>query len=451
MKGMLTSPLDRATERSKLENEAALSQQQQDKANDYNKYNKAKTSFQQQELAFEQMNTGGRQAGHEVELSRMRRDNALALAELRANAEFSAGNYKDAVETIDKKVQLMFDDQKQAVDNNFRWLEANQNDLTDSEAKQIDTVNRQKEEQIKEKMDATKVVSKILMENNAPAEIRAALTKVAQDPKSSVSDIYGAAGKYGVDAYKQAQINSLNAAAEKARRVDTSGGMGGVGGAYTNDLDAMMGLVKSTIPTKFGQQTFQNQLNKARNDGDRISLMAGQVLKSYPAEIKRDFVNQVSGLAMIDKAIAEVDNDAKTGVINNALQYTYNVFGKDYDPKLQKINSYITSAIQPYRNSVTGAAWSEQEDSEYANLFGSTKYSPVELRQRLVQVREMLKSKSAQGLNAYTNPLGYYDNPYQSGQFAPGEGTPSGQTQIPFAPGQSGGSSDDALLSNYGL
>lgn len=184
---------------------------------------------------------------------------------------------------------------------------------------------------------------------------------------------------------------------------------------YATDLDAIVGTVLSTIPTKFGQETFQSQMSKARDDADRINLVAAQVLKGQPAEFKNDFRNQAVGVSMIDKAIAELDKGVKTGVIKNGVQYVYNALGKDFDPALAKIDGYITSAIQPYRNSVTGAAWGDQEEGEYQSLFGSTKYSPEELKQRLLQTKELLKSKSSEGLNAFVNPIGYYDNPFQSG------------------------------------
>ncbi len=199
-----------------------------------------------------------------------------------------------------------------------------------------------------------------------------------------------------------------------------SGGAAGGGSAYGSDLDAIIGSTLSTIPTKFGQATFQNQISKARNDADKINLIAAQVLKGQPAEFKRDFTNQAVGISEIDKAIALIDSGVKTGVISNAAQYVFNQAGKDFDPKLAQINSHLVAAIQPYRNSVTGAAWGTQEDGEYNQLFGSTKYFPTELRQRLVSVKEVLKSKSAEGLNAYVNPMGYYDNQFASGAYAPG-------------------------------
>lgn len=188
---------------------------------------------------------------------------------------------------------------------------------------------------------------------------------------------------------------------------------------YESDLDAIIGTVLSTIPTKFGQATFQSQMKKARNDTDKISLIAAQVLKGQPAEFKNDFRNQAVGISELDKAIALLDSGVETGFLESTAQYGFNVIGKDFDPKLAKINAHITSAIQPYRNSVTGAAWGTQEDGEYQQLFGSTKYSPTELRQRLVTVKEMLKSKSATGLDTFVNPLGYYDNTFESGDYAP--------------------------------
>lgn len=202
-----------------------------------------------------------------------------------------------------------------------------------------------------------------------------------------------------------------------AGKSSSTGGGGGVvgtygvgGGQYTSDLDAIIGSTMATISSKFGQQTFKEQISKTRNDADKINLVASVALKNQPAEIRRDFTNQSSAIQTIDKAINLLDEGVKTGVLQSGQQYLYNVFGKDYDPKLAKINSYIVSSVQPYRNSVTGAAWGDQEDAEYASLFGSTKYSPAELKQRLQTIKEIMKAKSVDALNVYVNPMGTYDN-----------------------------------------
>jgi hypothetical protein len=210
------------------------------------------------------------------------------------------------------------------------------------------------------------------------------------------------------------------------------GGGGGPENPYANDLDAIIGATLSTIPTKFGQATFQAQIDKARNDADKINLIAAQVLRGQPAEFKTDFANQAVGISEVDKAIAELDSGVTTGYVQNGVQYAFNIVGKDYDPKLAKIAAHITAAIQPYRNSVTGAAWGQQEDAEYQQLFGSTKYEPTALRTRLVNLKDILKNKSATGLNTFVNPMGSYDNPFESGNLAPSGSrtlvSPSGET-----------------------
>lgn len=215
-----------------------------------------------------------------------------------------------------------------------------------------------------------------------------------------------------------------------AKPVVAGGGGGGSGNTaqYASDMDAVIGNVLATIPTKFGQEQFQAQIKRARNDGDKLNIVAGQVLKAQPAEVRRDFANQSVGLSEIDKAINLIDSGVQTGVINNGAQYVYNVFGKDFDPKLAEINQHLVAAIQPYRNSVTGAAWGQQETDEYNQLFGSTKYSPAELKQRLVTLKDILKSKSATTLNAFANPLGYGDNMFQTGAF--GSDTTGGTTVL---------------------
>lgn len=194
--------------------------------------------------------------------------------------------------------------------------------------------------------------------------------------------------------------------------VSTGAGTGGLNtkGQYASDLDAFLDNVTNTIPTKFGQNQYQSSLAKARTDADKIRTAATVVLKNSPATVKEAFAQQAVGMSSIDKAIKLLDEGTQTGVINAGKQYVYNVAGKDFDPKLAAINAYITGAIQPYRNIITGAAWGTQEDGEYQQLFGSTKYSPKELRERLIRIKDMMKDKSVQGLSSQVDPFGTGQN-----------------------------------------
>ncbi len=226
-----------------------------------------------------------------------------------------------------------------------------------------------------------------------------------------------------------AKLITINKGLTPAQAAKGAGGAGGSGGgAYATDLDAIIGTTLSGIPTKFGQATFSDQMKRARSDADKINLVASTVLKGSSSDTKKDFAQQAIGISNIDKAIKMIDEGTQTGALNSAAQYVFNLAGKDYDPKLAKLNTYIVSAIQPYRNSVTGAAWGPQEQAEYDAAFGSTKYSPAELKQRLQTIKEVLKDKSVQGLNAYVNPLGLNENVFNTGSMSSQSGGTSGST-----------------------
>lgn len=339
------------------------------------------------------------------------------IASAQGDAQFAQDTLVAAQDKLDKVFTLYEQDQQNKVDMYNKQVELIYKDLTEKEKAQVDankTTIATNQSNLADARNFAQTLSATAT-GNGQANIGAQL---AQIPEPDISSKTFAAD---LQAYKQ-KVGALQGKITITPKATTTvvSTLGGTG-AYKNDLDAVIGTVLSTIPSKFGQQTFSTQISKARNDADKLNIVAAQVLQSQPAEFKNDFRNQAVGIAQLDKAIAEIDNGTKTGVLNAAAQYTYNVFGKDFDPNLAKINNYITSAIQPYRNSVTGAAWGTQEDNEYQQLFGSIKYSPAELRQRLVQTKELLKSKSSEGLNAFTNPLGSYENRFDTGALAPNE------------------------------
>lgn len=216
---------------------------------------------------------------------------------------------------------------------------------------------------------------------------------------------------------REATAQARDMAKIYAQKSSSGGGGGGgsvVGGrAYASDMEAFLGNVSNLIGTKHGKDTFVSSLSRARNDSDKLNAAAAVILKNSSAEIRNDFTKQSQAIANIDSAISLLDKRAQTGRLQAGAQYAFNLFGKDYDPKLTQIGQYITAAVQPYRSSVTGAAWGTQEESEYQNLFGSTKFSPEELRNRLVGVREIMKNKTVNALAAEASAFSGY-NPFSS-------------------------------------
>lgn len=359
--------------------------------------------------------------GMEQEINRVERESLTKQADLALLQSAANRDLSTAQGIIDRKIELMTEPLKLKLQFDQFFYNENKDQLTKAQDRQFQLMAQSDKTSLDFAQSNQKQIHDAFImaaQNGAPESVQKSILAA-----STSEEAMQAAGGYFVDPldrqYKQAQI--ANIYADNARLSGGSAGGTGVGGAgdYASDLDAIIGATLSTIPTKFGQAAFQSQMNKARNDADRINLVAAQVLKGQPAEFKNDFRNQSVGVSMIDKAIAELDKGTQTGAISASQQYAANFFGKDFDPALAKINGYITAAIQPYRNSVTGAAWGDQEDQEYQQLFGSIKYSPAELKQRLLQTKELLKSKSAEGLNSFVNPLGVYDNQFETGGLTP--------------------------------
>lgn len=330
------------------------------------------------------------------------------LADLAIRQAAATGNISRLEATSDRKTQMLL----APIDNKIKYYtDYVQKNLDSLSNKQIAQANQiiQQQNKLKEEITATEQAKTSLLIEASKNGVKLSSEIVAQITSAgSAQEAVAVLARNGISLQdpkdvelRQAQINSANRANQSS--VNS-------GAVYATDLDAIIGATVSTIPSKFGQETFNNQIKNARNDEDRINLVAAQVLKGQSSEFKKDFASQAVGVSQIDKAIKLLDEGVKTGVINNAAQYVYNLSGKDFDPKLAQINGLLVSAIQPYRSSVTGAAWGSQEDAEYEQLFGSTKYSPTELRQRLVQTKELMKSKSSEGLNAFVNPLGYNEN-----------------------------------------
>jgi hypothetical protein len=195
-------------------------------------------------------------------------------------------------------------------------------------------------------------------------------------------------------------------------KAGVSGGGSGTGGftpsggtganAVTDSLFNIVRVNSNSATLPILESSYKN----AKTTGEKLDVIA--VAAKIPAAQKQDITAVKNAMNNVDRAIAELDNGAKTGLINSKAQYAANAFGKDYDPALQKVGSYITAAIQPYRNEVTGAAWGGQEDGEYQNLFGSTKYSPTELKARLSTLKEILASKAANTISTNIAPAGDY-------------------------------------------
>lgn len=369
--------------------------------------------------------SGGLREGIQNEIDRVERESLAKQADISVVRAGVAQDYSTAKAIADRSVAVQME--QQGIKNEALRVayERNQSLFDKSEQRAFEAKQKERDRAYEDEKDTKQKISDMslyAMQNGADGDTVMAI-RTAKTPE----DAYRLAANYmSPILIEQRRLENEAKRASTASAYALAGQRSGAGaagesGTYANDMEALTGTVLATIPTKFGQQQFKDQIAKARNDSDRLNIIASQVLKGQSTEVRKDFANQAIGISEIDKALQMLDNGVQTGVINNTAQYVYNLAGKDFDPKLAEINSHIIAALQPYRNSVTGAAWGTQEDQEYQSLFGSTKYSPEELRMRLNTLKEILKGKSATTLNAYANPMGYGQNQFSSGAYAPNE------------------------------
>ncbi len=166
-----------------------------------------------------------------------------------------------------------------------------------------------------------------------------------------------------------------------------TGGGAGVTGAVSSDLDFLYNTVR-TGKNSATVGLLDSAWKSARNDRDKINLLAQNV--ALPSALKSDLIQRNAALPSIDSAISLLNNGVKTGYFKNLGEGVANKFGQTTDPEISKIKQYLTAAIQPYRSSVTGAAWGDQEEAEYQALFGSTLDNPEFLKSKLENLKKLM-------------------------------------------------------------
>ncbi len=98
-----------------------------------------------------------------------------------------------------------------------------------------------------------------------------------------------------------------------------------------------------------------------------------QVALTYePVETR----NKVSGRREASRHMEDITallKEVPTGLLKGTVEQTANYLGTTNDPKLRALKSRLTSTMQAYRRSITGAAFSDKESGEYADFWADFK------------------------------------------------------------------------------
>lgn len=224
-----------------------------------------------------------------------------------------------------------------------------------------------------------------------PAQLRVAYKKIADAEAARLAkeeaDFTLSEGQARYDADGNLVASRSKTYAPKASSGSGSGGGSSSGGTVGSDLEFLYNSVRTgknsaTVPI------LDSAWRAARNDRDRINLLAQNVV--LPGPIKSDLIQRSAAIPMVDGALNLLNDGVKTGYFKNLGEKAANTFGATTDPNIAKIKQYLVSAIQPYRSSVTGAAWGTQEEAEYQALFGSTLDNPAFLKTKLENLKKLM-------------------------------------------------------------
>lgn len=105
------------------------------------------------------------------------------------------------------------------------------------------------------------------------------------------------------------------------------------------------------------------------------SLLLSRVTSKMSAterEGELDRRNTIDALTDMRSALNDyVATTGDTGILKGGIENIANKIGTTSDPALAGIKTRIVQATQKYRNSITGAAWGDQETAEYKAIFPS--------------------------------------------------------------------------------
>lgn len=278
-----------------------------------------------------------------TEAEAIRRQGNQDLANIALLQSVAQNNVLLARNTIDSKVKAKFE----SIDNQIKSYEQlynlNLNDLTDSERITVQGNIDNKKAMTKANMDAYTTVIENISNSNAPLGTKQALLASidridVNDKNTTPSSFYKVAGAYGGDAYKQAQVNSLNETATNKKA--------------TNNAIAN---VKEVNP------------NSSTYIKDKIEASAGGL--KLTGDLIKPLVKSFSIVDQIDslqKNLKNVDTGPIVGILKSA---------NPYDVKAQLVKAQIKALIPGLAKGVYGevGVLTDADIENYSKTIGNLK------------------------------------------------------------------------------
>lgn len=322
-----------------------------------------------------QKNPGGiSQAQVNLEVGKMNAESLSKQADLAIIQNAALRKYDTMKSIADRAVEAKMAPIKTALDIAKFFYEDNKADFT----KEQDRMYQEKLKADERKYNKIEADAKALSDaklaalqsastQGAPISVQKAI-QAAKTPE----EVIRAAGQYGGDILerkiKQAQLDKVYADIRKTKsETITPAVISNVQSSqYKPALDVILG---SKNFTKEQKASFIQAVNNGQDPFAVIKNQAISILGPEGKEV-RNLEQAKAQVNEINRLLTQYyQNGGNTGIFKGGYEKALNKLGKVDDPNLVQIAVSISSALQTYRNAVSGTAYSVKEGQEISSVF----------------------------------------------------------------------------------
>jgi hypothetical protein len=152
-------------------------------------------------------------------------------------------------------------------------------------------------------------------------------------------------------------------------------GGSGSGAGSTADFAGTVDLVASMEGTVAGKEMVKNQLSSLLKNKDYTTAynqIANTVENNLVGESKQRFANARTDLQVMGGLKSAIESysaaGGDTGLLKGSAESIYRKLGEVKDPALTTLAVQLQREFQTYRNTMTGAAFTDKESAEYASV-----------------------------------------------------------------------------------
>lgn len=286
----------------------------------------------------------------------------LALIQTAANRDLTT-----AQSIVDRKVQLALEPLKFELDFTKQFYDENKADLSKEDEKLFKLKIQQDERNYEQGKTLQETIGKLQISAASQGADPSIVSAIGR--AKTVGEAAAAAGQYAGDILERqkkiAEINKLN------NEIKSTGLSTSItnpnAGEYTQALNVILG---SGTFTKDQKASVINAVNNGQDPFQVIKNQAKNIMGQTLATSLDKSETAKAQLQTIDSLLSQYyANGGKTNIFSGNFEKTLNKLGEVNDPKLVEIATNIASALQIYRNAVSGTAYSVQEGKEISSVF----------------------------------------------------------------------------------